>query len=60
MIQSYHKIIGGSLCALTVKMDAWAHQFPNRDTGGSTKRSEFIMAEMKQGIDKLKEIQKEA
>ncbi len=60
LIQSYHKVIGGSLCALTVKMDAWRHHFPDRNTGGPTKRSEFIMAEMKEGIEKLKQIQKEA
>jgi len=59
LIQSYHKVIGGSLCALTVKMDAWSVQFPNRDTGGPTKRSEFIMAEMKEGIETLKQIQAE-
>jgi len=57
LIQSYHKIIGGSLCALTVKMDAWDGHFPNRDTGGPTKRSEFIMSEMKEGIEKIKQIQ---
>lgn len=57
LIQSYHKIIGGSLCALTVKMDAWEHHFPDRDTGGPTKRSEFIMSEMKEGIEKIKQIQ---
>lgn len=60
LIQSYHKVIGGSLCALTVKMDAWADRFPDRNTGGPTKRSEFIMAEMKEGIEKLKQIQKES
>jgi len=38
-------------------MDSWAHQFPNRDTGGPQKRAEFIMSEMKQGIDRIKEIQ---
>ena len=57
MIQSYHTVIGGSLCALTVKMDSWAHQFPNQDAGGPQKRAEFIRSEMKQGIDKIKEIQ---
>lgn len=57
LIQSYHTIIGGSLCALTVKMDAWQHHFPHRDVGGPTKRSEFIMSDMKSGMDRLIEIQ---
>jgi hypothetical protein len=57
MIQSYHTVIGGSLCALTVKMDAWAYQFPTREAGGPQKRAEFIMSEMKEGIDKIREIQ---
>ena len=56
-IQSYHKVIGGSLCALTVKMDAWSYQFPNRDVGGPTRRSEFIMSEMKEGLDRIRDIQ---
>lgn len=56
-IQSYHTIIGGSLCALTVKMDAWKHQFPDRNIGGPTRRSEFIMSEMKAGMERLREIQ---
>ncbi len=57
LIQSYHNVIGGSLCALTVKMDAWNKNFPDRNTGGPTKRSEFIMSEMKEGIDKIRQIQ---
>ncbi len=57
LIQSYHKIIGGSLCALTVKLDGWMRNFPNRDTGGPAKRTEFIMTEMKEGIDKLRQLQ---
>jgi len=59
-IQSYHKVIGGSLCALTVKMDSWSYHFPNKDIGGPTTRSEFIMSEMKEGIEKLREIQASA
>ncbi len=56
-IQSNHRIIGGSLCALSVKMDGWAWQFPARDVGGPVRRSEFIMSEMKEGLTRLREIQ---
>ena len=55
-IQSYHTIIGGCLCALTLKIDSWVRTFPNRDSGGPTSRSEFIMSEMRDGIEKLKTI----
>jgi len=59
-IEDYHTTIGGSLCAITVKMSAWARLFPNRDTGGPTRRAEFIIGEMKQGIDRLQEIEANA
>ena len=59
-IESYHTIIGGCLCALTVKMSAWSRLFPDPETGGPTRRAEFILSEMKQGIDRLREIQARA
>ncbi len=60
LIEKYHTTIGGVLCALTVKMDAWARLFPDKDSGGPVKRSEFIMSEMKQGIDKIQKIEDDA
>lgn len=59
-IRSYHTTIGGVLCALTVKMTAWRELFPTRNFGGPVKRSEFIMSEMKQGIQKIKSIEETA
>lgn len=56
VIESYHTTIGGVLCALTVKIDAWSTLFPKRDIGGPVKRSEFIMSEMKQGIESIRKI----
>ena len=56
MIRSQHITVGAILCALTVKMDAWAAAFPNPDAGGPAKRSDFIMTEMRQGIDKVRDI----
>ena len=55
-ISSQHTSIGGALCALSVKLDAWNNLFPDPDTGGPGKRAEFIMLEMRQGIDKIVEI----
>ena len=56
LIRSYHTSIGGVLCALSVKMDAWQRLFPNPNAGGPIRRSEFVMTEMKQGIEKIKAI----
>ncbi|MBL6946547.1 MAG: hypothetical protein ISR47_07905 [Rhodospirillales bacterium] len=51
LIESYHTTIGGMLCALSVKMHAWARLFPDQDTGGPARRGEFIMTSIKQGIE---------
>jgi len=56
LIESYHTTIGGVLCALSVKIDAWHTLFPSRDIGGPLKRAEFIMTEMKQGIENIQMI----
>lgn len=60
LIKSYHHSIGGVLCALTVKMDAWIRLFPNKKAGGPGRRAEFILSEMKQGIDNMVEIEDSA
>lgn len=59
-ISSHHTNIGGVLCALSVKMDAWHRLFPNPAMGGPGKKAEFIMSEMRQGMAKIKEIQEDA
>jgi len=53
MIESYHTYIGGVLCALSVKAGAWGSLFPGKAVGGPVKRGEFILTEMKQGIEKI-------
>lgn len=60
LIKSYHTTIGGMLCALSLKMNAWAGLFPDRYARGPVRRSEFIMSEMKQGIDKIQKIEDSA
>ncbi len=60
LIKSYHTSIGGVLCALSVKMDAWQKLFPNPNAGGPMRRAEFVMSEMKQGIERIKAIKNEA
>jgi hypothetical protein len=59
-IETHHTSIGGILCSLTAKMNAWAVNFPDEDVGGPVKRSEFIMSELKPGIDKIKHYAKDA
>ncbi len=60
LISSYHTTIGGVLCSLSVKMDAWARLFPTPSSGGPGKRAEFIMSEMKQGMENIQEIEDSA
>lgn len=60
LIRDYHTTIGGVLCALSVKMNAWARLFPNRKTGGLVRRAEFMMSEMRQGIDRMQKIEDSA
>lgn len=59
-IRDYHTTIGGVLCALSVKMAAWSKQFPTSKSGGPVRRSEFILSEMKQGLDKIQKIEDSA
>jgi hypothetical protein len=58
MIQSYHTTIGGVLCGLTVKMIHWKRLFPDPELGGPVRRSEFIMSEMKQGLSRMRDMDK--
>ena len=53
LITNQHLTIGGTLCALSVKLESWQKSFPDNDTGGPGKRAEFIMLEMRQGIEKI-------
>lgn len=60
IIKAYHITMGGTLCALTVKMDAWAAMFPRRDMGGPVRRADFIMNDMKHGMKRIREFEKRA
>ena len=57
MIRSYHTTIGGVLCSLSVKLKAWERLIPKKGSGGPMRRAEFIMSDMKQGIEKIQEIE---
>lgn len=60
VISSYHTKLGGVLCALTVKMDAWNRLFPNAQSGSPQRRAEFIMTEMRQGMDRIPDLEDDA
>lgn len=60
LITSYHTTIGGILCALTVKMDAWNRMFPSSEAGGPMKRGDFIFTEMRPGFDRILTIEQMA
>ena len=57
LITESHATIGGILCALTVKMDAWTQKFRLADAGGPVRRADFIVNEMRRGIEKLRHLE---
>ena len=52
-IESAQVKVGGVLCDLTVKMNAWATHFPNPRSGGPSAKSDFMMTEMRPGMSSL-------
>ena len=60
LIKDYHTTIGGVLCALSVKMEAWARLFPEKGVGGPVKRAEFILSDIKPGTDTIQKIEDSA
>ena len=53
MIHGYHTEIGRALCAITVKMAAWKEKFPRKDSSGAYRRADFIMSDIKHGIESI-------
>ncbi len=58
MIESHHVTVGGVLCGLSVKMNSWQEQFGNG--GGLVRRADFVMSEMRQGIERITKIEQSA
>lgn len=58
-IKDYQTKIGGALCALTVKMNAWVEAFPDQDSWSLSKRADFIMTDMRQGLKSIDSIRHE-
>lgn len=57
VIKTFHTMMGGILCALTVKMDAWTALFPNRRAGSPGRRSDFILNDLRHGMRRIREIE---
>ncbi len=53
LITSHHTTIGGGLCALGCKINGWEKTFPKANDHGLFKRAEFIMTEMRQGLENV-------
>lgn len=45
--------LGGTLCALSVKMAAWSKKFPNGREGSPQKWADFITTDMRQGLKRF-------
>ena len=43
--------LGSMLCALTVKMNDWQTQFPHANVGGPLKWADYIVNDMRQGLE---------
>jgi hypothetical protein len=60
VIKTFHQMMGGILCALTVKMDAWVELFPNRNVGSPGRKGEFILGDMRTGLQRIRDIEASA
>jgi hypothetical protein len=58
MVERHHVTIGAALCGLTVKMNAFARAFPHARAGGPIKRADFMMSDMIQGIEIIRDAEK--
>lgn len=56
LISDYHTTIGGVLCGLTVKMNAWVYRYPNPRSGSPMSKGEFIMTDMRQGLASIRAV----
>ncbi len=59
MIESHHTTVGGVLCGLSLKMDAWEREVGWKNDS-PIKRSEFIATQMRSGINRIQEIEDSA
>lgn len=53
LITEYQSRIGGALCVVSVKLDAWARNFQARRPAAVQRRVGFVISEMSHGLDKI-------
>lgn len=56
LIENYQTEIGKTLCAISVKMAAWKQKFPRKDSSGPFRRADFIMNDIKHGIETIQNL----
>ena len=49
--------VRGVLCALGAKMNAWEEKFPTAGAGGLLKRADFIMTDMRLGLENMRQFE---
>ena len=59
LISAHHTTVGGVLCGLAVKMTMWNERFGN-GRGGPQTRADFVLSEMRHGIDKIVKVEASA
>jgi hypothetical protein len=50
-IRGSQTVLGGILCALTIKMQDWKTNFPHPEAGGPLKWADYIVNDMRQGLE---------
>ena len=61
LVTEHHSTVGGVLCGLSVKMDAWDEKFGEFEPGSALiRRSEFVMSDMRRGLEKIAAIEASA
>lgn len=60
LITSHHMTVGGVLCGLSLKMDAWKKKFPTPESGGPQQRLEFTRSEILPGLGYIKKLEQRA
>ena len=53
------KTVGGVLCGLGIKLNAWCERFPDPKVGSPNSRFEMLFSDIAPGIDRLQAIERE-
>ncbi len=57
LISNHQTAIGASLCAIVVKLKAWAARFPRPKISSTAEKMNFVVSEMLPGIDAIQPIE---